>query len=62
MRLFGIDFRSKLSRRNFISLSFLGMALGITDPAPKNQAKQIQSDENSFNGAQNGFCQLQLSL
>ena len=45
MRLFGMDLKTRLSRRNFVSLSSLGMALGFTDAA-QNQAKRIQSPGN----------------
>jgi altronate hydrolase len=46
MRLFGMDFRNKLSRRNFVSLTSLGMALGITGVRHKKQVKLIKSIDN----------------
>jgi altronate hydrolase len=51
MRLFGMDFKTRLSRRNFISLSSLGMALGFTDAAHKNQTNLIQSPDNHESGS-----------
>lgn len=43
MRLFGINFKTRLSRRNFISLSFLGMTFGISGFTHKNQEKHFRS-------------------
>lgn len=55
MRFFGVDFKTRLSRRNFISLSSLGMALGINDMAHKNQAKHVPPVDNPVNGANFGY-------
>jgi altronate hydrolase len=49
MRLFGIDFKNRLSRRSFISLSSLGMAFRIMDVAHSDKVKHIQPINNLMN-------------
>lgn len=49
MRLFGMEFKNKLSRRNFITLSSLGMVFEINDAAYKTKAKRSQSIDNLIN-------------
>ena len=49
-----MDFKTRLSRRNFISLSSLGMALGFTDAAHKNKAKLIKSPDRPESNSKSG--------
>jgi altronate hydrolase len=48
MKHFGTGFKNKLSRRNFISLSSLGMAFGITGVEHKNREKHSRSEDKLF--------------
>ena len=52
MRLFGMDFKNKLTRRNFISLSSIGMAFGIIDVAHENQIKHTRATDNLISETQ----------
>jgi len=49
MKHFNSDFLTRFSRRNFISLSSLGMVFGIADGAHKNQVKHIHPIDNLMN-------------
>ena len=46
MKYFGMDLMTRLSRRNFISLSSIGMAFGITGTTHINQERNMQPMDN----------------
>ncbi len=54
MRHFRLDLKTRLSRRNFISLSSLGMAFGITGVANKNQVINMKPVDNLINYSNKG--------